>query len=260
MSGRHGALKWVLVLLSMGLGAACGYAQTASVMVDTTSRNYVIPQDFAGLGFETATVTSNVNQGGVVGNFWSPGNIQLVTLFQNLSIKNLRIGGSTVNGFHPTDSDIDALFQSASLAGVHVIYSVPIYCHESGSQPYYCPSPSDDAAIAGYISTAGYQSLLQSISIGNEQDWPGFMFGNGGTDPNISNLPTFLTDWQKFASAIDQTVPESYASPDTGSSLSSYYTGSSCGTSYPNGVSWAQVFADCKAASGGIITSQIRPW
>lgn len=258
MSGKHGALKRALVLLSTALSVGCIYGQTASVTVDTTSRNYAIPQDFAGLGFETATVTSNVNQGGVTGNFWSPSNTKLATLFQNLSVKNLRIGGSTVNGFHPTNSDIDALFQWAPLAGVHVIYSVPIYCHQSGTQPYYCPQPSGDAAIAGYISTAGYQSLLQAISIGNEQDWPGFLSVNGGTDPNISDLPSYLTDWQKFASAIDQTVPENYASPDTGSySTSSYFTGSSCGTSYPNGVSWTQGFADCKATSGGIITSQI---
>lgn len=257
MSGKHGVVKWGLMFLYTAVSAGCIYGQTASVTVDTTSRNYVIPPDFAGLSFETATVTSNVNQGGVVGNFWSPNDTELITLFQNLSVKNLRIGGSSVNGSHPTDSDIDALFQWAPLAGVHVIYSVPIYCNESATPPY-CPTPSDDAAIAGYISTAGYQSSLQAISIGNEQDWHGFLYGQGGTDPNISDLPSYLTDWQKFASAIDQTVPESYASPDTGSySLSSYYTGSSCGTSYPNGVSWTQGFADCKATSGGILTSQI---
>lgn len=258
MSGTHRVLKWPLMLLSAVVSVGCIYAQTATVRVDTTSRNYPIPSDFAGLGFETATVTSNVNQGGVVGNFWSPTNTSLSNLFQNLSIKNLRIGGSSVNGSHPTNSDIDALFKWVPLAGVHVIYSVPIYCHQSGTQPYYCPQPSDDAAIAGYISRAGYQSSLQAISIGNEQDWPGFISGHGGTDPNISGLPSYLTDWQKFASAIDQTVPEAYASPDTGSySTSSYYTGTSCGTSYPNGVSWTQGFADCKATSGGIITSQI---
>lgn len=257
MSRRCGVAKWVLMFSSVFLGAGCICAQTATVTVDTTSRNYTIAQDFAGLGFETATVTSNVDQGGVTGNFWNPDNTELTTLFQNLSVKNLRIGGSSVNGSHPTDSDIDALFQWAPLAGVHLIYSVPIYCNESATPPY-CPTPASDAAIAGYISDAGYQASLQAISIGNEQDWPGFMYGHGGTDPNISNLPTYLTDWQKFATGIDQTVPEGYASPDTGSySTSSYYTGSSCGTSYPNGVSWTQGFADCKATSGGIITSQI---
>lgn len=257
MSGKHGIARYALMFLSTVLSAGCIYGQTASVTVDTTSRNYSIPQDFSGLGFETATVTSNVDQGGVTGNFWTPDNTQLTTLFQNLSVKNLRIGGSSVNGSHPTDSDIDALFQWAPLAGVHIIYSVPIYCNETATPPY-CPTPASDAAIAGYISTAGYQSSLQAISIGNEQDWPGFMYGSGGTDPNISNLPTFLTDWQKFATGIDQTVPETYASPDTGSySTSSYYTGSSCGISYPNGVSWTQGFADCKAKSGGTITSNI---
>jgi hypothetical protein len=226
------------MFLSTLLTAGCVCGQTSvTATVDTTSRNFVVPEDFTGVGFETATVTSATNQGGVVGNFWSPTNTQLITLFQNLSLKNLRIGGSTVNGFHPTDSDIDALFHWAPLAGVHLIYSVPIYCR----QPSYCPQPSDDAAIAGYISTSGYQGSLQAISIGNEQDWPGFMYGNGGTDKNISNLPTYLSDWQKFATGIDNLVQENYASPDTGSySTSSYYTGSSCGTSYPNGVSWTQ--------------------
>ncbi len=258
MSGKHGVLKWVLMFLStvLSTGYVCGQTSVTAT-VDTTSRNYVIPPDFAGLGFETASVTSNVDEGGVSGNFWSPSNTELITLFQNMSLKNLRIGGSSVNGSHPTDSDIDALFQWAPLAGVHIIYSVPIYCDESANPPY-CPSPSDDAAIAGYISTAGYQSSLDAISIGNEQDWHGFLYGQGGTDPNISNLPTYLTDWQKFASGIDDTVTESYASPDTGSyNSSSYYTGSSCGTSYPNGVSWTQGFADCKATPGGTITSQI---
>jgi len=258
VSDKFRISRCVLLFLPTFLIAGPVRGQTAvKATVDTTSRNYAIPADFTGLGFETATVTSATNQGGVVGNFWSPGNVQLTTLFQNLSLKNLRIGGSTVNGFHPTNSDIDALFQWAPLAGLHVIYSVPIYCNPS-AQPPYCPQPSDDAAIAKYISKSGYQPSLQAISIGNEQDWHGFLYGQGGTDPNISNLPTYLVDWQKFATGIDNSVKENYASPDTGAyDLSSYYTGSSCGSSYPNGVSWTQGFADCKATPGGIITSQV---
>ena len=87
-------MQYALLGASIVLSTGCIYGQTATVTVDTTSRNYAIPQDFSGLGFETATVTSNVDQGGVNGNFWTPDNTQLTTLFQNLSIKDLRIGGS----------------------------------------------------------------------------------------------------------------------------------------------------------------------
>lgn len=64
--------------------------------VDATSHEYAIPADFVGLGFETKSVTPNIY--GVSGYFSTPTNTQLITLFHNIGVKNIRVGGGTVDG------------------------------------------------------------------------------------------------------------------------------------------------------------------
>jgi hypothetical protein len=88
-----------------------------TLTVDTASRQFRVPDDFAGLGFETKSVVSNTY--GVSGNFFSPANIELITLFRNTGIRNIRVGGGMVDGSGgdehcvtptPSFADIDNLF------------------------------------------------------------------------------------------------------------------------------------------------------
>ena len=139
-----------------------------TLTVTTTSHGYAIPIDFSGLSFETGSEMSGQN--GVSGNFFSPTDTQLITLFQNLSIKNLRVGGGSVNNYTPTNSDIDSLFGFAPLADVEVIYSLPIYN----------ACASCDSTTAAYIYSKNYQTSLYSLAIGNEPDWKSGLYPPAG--------------------------------------------------------------------------------
>ena len=126
---------------------------------------------------------------------FSATNTPLITLFQNLGLKSLRIGGATVDMptvAIPTNTDIDHLFAFAQAAGVKVIYSLRLL---NGST-------SADAAAAKYIWTH-YRARLDSFAVGNEPDWNSYH----QSDPNITNYTSYLANWQKFATTITRAVP-----------------------------------------------------
>ena len=97
-----------------------------------------VTDDFAGLSFERGPL--NPGNAGVAGYLFSPANNSLVTLFRNLGLRNLRIGGGSVDQLIPagTGSDgftgIDSLFAFAGVAGVKVIYSLRLLSPGSKSQ------------------------------------------------------------------------------------------------------------------------------
>ncbi len=242
-------------------------AQTpVRLTVDATYRGYAIPSDFIGLGFETKSVVPNTY--GVSGYFFGPGNRQLITLFQNIGIKNIRVGGGTVDASGtsehcvtptPTHTDIDNLFEFAKAANVKVIYSLRLLDLAA------CPNPnlaSEDASIAQYVWSK-YRSNLDSFSIGNEPDVRSFHSYPGQLiDPLIveakpgvpgSAYPSYFADWRHFASVILKSVPQAKLSgPDTAVSSTSSYT--------PNpstGISWTEQFSkDLKAA--GILSEALQ--
>ena len=238
-----------------------------TVTVTTTSHGYAIPMDFSGLGFETASELPNYY--GVRGYFFSPSNTQVITLLQNIGVRNIRLGGGTVNGIRggvhciaptPTDDDIANLFQFAHAAGVEVTYSLRQLNMDA------CPNSSlalNDASAALYI-WKNYRTNLQSFAIGNEPDWHSLHTHSGHViDPAIhetisgprgsgargSAYASYLADWRKFADTILRSVPAAiFSGPDTGAYSTLTYT--------PNpttGVSWTQKFAeDEKSAKNGI--------
>src|SRR5438552_16164613 len=103
-------------------------AHPVTITVDAEHPGPLIPDDFAGLSFERGPLTPG--HAGVAGYLFSPATSSLVTLFRNLGLRNLRIGGGTVDELIPagTDSDgftgIDHLFAFAGAAGVRVIYTL----------------------------------------------------------------------------------------------------------------------------------------
>src|SRR5215467_6635099 len=109
-------------------GAAARVTHPVTITIDAEHPGPVVPGDFAGLSFERGPLT--FGNAGVCGNLFDPANNSLVTLFRNLILGNLRIGGGTVDQLIPagTGSDgfsgIDNLFAFAASAGVKVIYSL----------------------------------------------------------------------------------------------------------------------------------------
>lgn len=223
-----------------------------TVNVDTTNHGYEIPIDFSGLSFERGT--ENAGNAGVPGYLFALSNTQLITLFQNIGIKSLRVGAGSVDTEIPvgTGSDgftaIDNLFQFAQAAGVKVLYSVRLL------NPSTKPIPnlkSDDTASAQYI-WQNYRSYLSAFSIGNEPDFHSYHTAtNHPVDPLIfetlsgvpgSAYPSYFADWSSFADAILGVAPGAqFAGPDTGS----YSNTPNTYTPNPaTGVSWTQQFAD----------------
>jgi len=227
--------------------------------VDTTHRKFLIPADFAGLGFETKSVAPNTY--GVHGYFFTPKNTQLIMLFRNAGIKHIRVGGGTVDGSGqqehcvmptPTHEDIDNLFEFAKLADVKVIYSVRL------ENLAACPNPNlavEDAAIVQYIWSK-YRESVDSFSIGNEPDVREYHTKPSQIlDPAIyestpgvagSAYPSYIAEWKRFAEVIHKAVPEAkFSGPDTAVSGDSSFTPNSS-----NGVSWTEQFTRDLKGSG----------
>ncbi len=255
MMGR----TWGVVCSCCILASALLAQAPVTLKIDTASRQFRIPGDFAGLGFETKSAVANAY--GVHGNFFSPANTQLITLFRNIGIRNIRVGGGTVDGSGkdehcatptPSFADIDNLFAFARAAGVKVIYSVRLL--NLGS----CPNPhlaEDDARIVGYIWQK-YRAQLDSFSIGNEPDVRGFHSRPGqAVDPDIyeskpgiagSAYPSYFSQWQKFAAVIRKAAPDAkFSGPDTAVSDTSSFT-----PDPEQGVSWTVQFARDLKSSG----------
>ncbi len=250
------------------LGFACAFLLAAGVVraqapvtvtVRTASREFAIPSDFVGLGFETRSVLPNVY--GVHGYFFTPTNTELITLFRNIEIKEIRVGGGTVDGSGksercftpiPKYKDIDQLFGFAKAAGIKVIYSVRLLNVAACADPNL---PEEDAKIVRYIWDK-YRPYVDSFAIGNEPDVSGYHTRPGHVmDPAIyetkpgvpgSAYPSYFADWRRFAEMIHKAAPGAkFSGPDTAVSATSSFT--------PNpatGVSWTVKFAEDMKGSG----------
>jgi len=196
-----------LILVGSLLPATALMAQSpVFVKVDTLSPGRAIPADYSGASYET--VNLKIGSSGISGYLFDSTNTQVVSLFKQLGIKSLRIGGSTVdrNGdFIPANQDIDALFRFAQAAGVKVIFSVRLLKGNA----------SQDASIAKYVWD-NYRQYLDCFSIGNEPD----LYGD--KDPEITDYSTYLAKWRTVASAITNAVPNAkFGGPDSGSGRTS---------------------------------------
>jgi hypothetical protein len=184
-------------------------AQTpVTVTIDARSPGYAISDDFCGVSFG-AVAEMPQHQGAFL---FSPTNTQLIALFKNSGIRNLRLGGSTVEGLkaaHPSWAAIDNVFGFAKAAGIKVIYSLPLL---NGSA-------TKDAETAQYIWD-NFRPWLECFAIGNEPDIRRYHFPpfGSGSDPAITNYTSYLAEWRKFATVITNSVPNAkFAGPDAAS-------------------------------------------
>ena len=218
----------------------------------------VIPDDFAGLSFERGPL--NPDHAGVPGYLFSPDNASLVTLFRNLGLRNLRIGGGSVEESIPAGTGrdgftgIDQLFAFAGATGVRVIYSLRML--SPGHEPI-ADLDKVGAGVAAYI-WGRYQQNVASFCVGNEPDWHAFHSYQGHPlDPAIyeenpgvpgSAYPSYRAGWQRFAAAVTEAAPGApLIGPDTGAYSPLTYT-----PDPQTGVSWTQRFATDERARGRV--------
>ena len=227
-----------------------------TVTIDPGHPGPVVPDDFAGLSFERGPL--NPGNAGVSGNVFSPASNSLITLFRNLGLGSLRIGGGTVDQLIPagTGSDgftgIDNLFAFAAAAGVKVIYSLRMLSPAA--------SPIGDlkavhAQAVGHI-WGRYQQQVASFAIGNEPDWHAYhSHQDHPLDPAIheevdgvpgSAYPSYLAHWRSFAGVLADTAPGAPLSgPDLGAYSRKTYT-----PDPDSGVSWTERLARDERDSG----------
>ncbi|HUA64525.1 MAG TPA: hypothetical protein VME24_01680 [Alphaproteobacteria bacterium] len=188
-----------ILLSALFLGPAMAMAmEPVLVTINTNGPRSSIPTDFAGLSFETGRLHKDRATGAY---FFDSSNAQLLTIFRNLGIKSLRIGGNTVDrGYVPSTDDIDALFRFAKAADVKVIYSLRLANGDA----------AQDASIARYV-WGRYRPWLIDMAIGNEAN------SYNGLDPQATNAALFTAKWNRFASAVIAATPGvKLGGPDNG--------------------------------------------
>jgi hypothetical protein len=204
-------MKILSCLICAG-GLLAGLIQAQSpvtLTIDAKVSGAVIPDDFIGLSFGMRALLADKSGA----HFFSATNAPLVTLFQNLGIRHLRVGGTTVESpvttAIPGETDIDSLFSFVLAAGVkQVIYSLRLLQTNSAQQ-----YPATNAAIAKYI-WSHYRPQLECFALGNEPDLQRVFY----QDEIIRNFKTYLDQWRRFAAAITNAVPAAkFAGPDAGS-------------------------------------------
>jgi hypothetical protein len=228
-----------------------------TITVDAEHPGPVVPGDFAGLSFERQALNSG--NAGVTGRLFMSANTSLVTLFRNLGVRSLRIGGSTVDWLAPAGAagnyaPIDSLFAFAAAAGAKIIYTLRLFSPTA--------DPAGDlktinAEIAGYIWRR-WQRSLANFAFGNEPDWHAFHTYEGHPwDPAVfeetSGVPgtayaSYLAQWQSFADAVVAAAPGALLSgPDTGAYSTMTFT-----PDPDTGVSWSERLANDEMGSGRI--------
>lgn len=188
----------------------------------TNSPGYAIPSDFLGLSFGTETA----------GQVFTATNTQLITLFQQIGVRNLRFMGDEIT------NHIKNEFAFAQAEGsLSVIYGVPLT---------NVPIAGD---VAGYIWSK-YPAQLDYFEIGNEPDWTSS--NNGKTEgPSITNFTSFMAAWTSNATAMLAVAPGAvFEGIDTGGNYDNGPPQSSNGKWENNGTEWTTEFASAEKNSG----------
>jgi hypothetical protein len=215
-SAKHRGLRCVEVIWALAFagiflaGQVRGQsAVTVTIGAPAQKPGAAIPEDFLGLSFGMRNVIPD--KAGV--HFFSPTNAQLITLFRNLGLKHLRVGGTSVESPPktpiPDPKDIDSLFAFARAAGVgKVIYSFRLL--ETNAALHVAAT---NALLARYIWDH-YRPQLDCFAVGNEPEREAIF----KQDYVITNFDTYLAKWRRFVAAITQAVPEArFTGPDAGS-------------------------------------------
>ena len=244
---------------SPGAGAAAQRPiHPVTITIDAGHPGPVIPGDFAGLSFERGPLGPGT--AGLTGGLFRTENTTMLTLFRNLGMTSLRVGGGTVDQLIPpgTGPDgftaIDEMFAFAAAAGIKVIFTLrllnPVANPISDLQAV-------NARVAGYI-WEHYRGNVASFAIGNEPDWHDFHTWPGhqldpaiyeeATDVPGSAYASYLAHWQGFADAVRAAAPGAAMSgPDLGAYNRLTYT-----PDQDTGMSWTARLAADERTTGRI--------
>jgi len=153
------------VLLLVFCLQSCSYSTNLStnepitIKIETKLPGKEISPEAVGLSYEASRLLPD--EKGL--HYFRPDNTALLNMFKTLGVKNLRIGGNSVDAPNipiPGQEDIHSFFKFAKAANVKVIYSVRL---QDGD-----PKGAQDIARIIYEN---YKDVLESFSIGNE---PGY--------------------------------------------------------------------------------------
>ncbi len=167
----------------------------AQVSVDSEIVGAVTP-DFVGFSYEKSILSSPL---------FDASNATLIALFSKWGPGVLRVGGNSANEtvWNPSGagakagetapSDVDRLGRFLGATGWRVIYGL----NATTSSPEL--SASEAAYVAGALGDA-----LDDFEIGNEPD----LYASNGLKPTTYTFASFLTDWDNYAAAIKEVVPQ----------------------------------------------------
>ncbi len=254
------------IACAVSLFATTAFATVSmTVTVNASVQDGAMPANFTGASFETGALLYG-NQG-VSGYLFNSSRTDVINLFKNMGLKNLRVGGGSVDA-HNTQipgitstgaggtldgwTPVDDLFDFATSSGINVIYSLRLLSTSSADES---ANASNGATIASHIWSRN-QSQLAYFAVGNEPDWHSPY--HDGTDPFIdqtvkgqpepvSAYTTYASEWRSFAGTISPNSSAAFGGPDTGDDTT--------GTFLTDGRGYSQAFADDKVA--GTITQPI---
>ncbi|MBN2180425.1 MAG: hypothetical protein JW715_00820 [Sedimentisphaerales bacterium] len=184
------------ILLLIFCLQSCSYStnlsdnETITVKVNTKNPGTEISPDTVGLSYEASRLLPDEN--GIY--YFRPDNTALLNMFETLGIKNLRIGGNSVDAPNipiPGEKEIHSFFKFAKEANVKVIYSVRL---QDGD-----PKVAQNIAKVIYEN---YKDVMESFSIGNE---PGY----------YKDYDVYTSKWTAIRDAILEVYPDAvFAGPD----------------------------------------------
>jgi len=205
------AQKLIPLLLSPAILCVAPRAygsEPLNLSVNTSQAGAEISANALGLSYETSLMLPDAH--GV--HYFRPDNKPLVTLFKTIGVRNLRIGGNSVDAPNvpvPSEADVTAFFEFAKAAGVKVIYSVRLQEPKTSEPTNTLPS-SSTGSIANAQSAARvaklihdrYSDVLDCFAIGNEPDY-------------FKNYELYSAKWKAIHDAIVDVYPAAkFCGPD----------------------------------------------
>ena len=178
-------------------------AEPVTVSVNTAESGREASPRMVGLSYETSLMLPDTN--GV--HYFRPDNQRLVAVFKAMGVKNLRIGGNSVDAPTipiPSEEDVSNFFGFAKAAGVRVIYSVRLEeSTNSGTLPASSArSNAESAAKVARLIHDRYANVLDCFAIGNEPSY-------------FKDYAVYSPKWKAIHEAIVAVYPEArFCGPD----------------------------------------------
>lgn len=210
---------WILAAL-LAVPPAGAATKAVSLEVDGRAGGVELPSGALGLSYETSLLSPNAE--GV--RYFRPDNQALLKVFRTLGVKNLRIGGNSVDDPKlplPSLDDVRALFRFARKAGVKVIYSVRLQNGEPASAEEFAklihrefPEELESFALGNepsyYKDYAVYSPKWAAIRDAILRGFPGANFCGPDQNPDAELVARMVRDFGAPQGRLVQITQHSY--------------------------------------------------